>query len=416
MKGANDKVVLALIGAGGRGTQLIHSILNSNTNVQVKYVCDVDAARGGKVVDDLNKTQGYAPKKVSDMRTALDDKDVDAVVIATPDHWHALAAIWACRAGKDVYVEKNICITLDEGPAMVKAAKENKVIVQCGFQNRSGDFVFAARDYIAAGELGTIVTVKEYCMLPGTREWVMKEDSAVPEGLDWDMWLGPAEMVPYNVSRHKGWLDWWAYSPGAFMDDASHALDMIRMVLGDPALPRSVYCAGGRVLFNDKRDIPDNQTIIFDMGEFPFTVEASQYGNYMYKIPNEVRYSDKFPKWDTCGTRVEIYGTKGMMYLGRMGGGWQVFGEDMKLLSQKTGYFPDEAHHRNFIECVRSRKTPNATLEQGILSSAMINLGNLSYRSGKKMITVDPVTGAITGNPEAAALDKRSYRKGYELK
>ena len=415
MNGPNDKVVLALVGAGGRGSQLILNMKRCTTNVEVKYICDADTGRGGRVVDELNKMQGYAPKKVANIRTVLDDKDVDGVVIATPDFYHALQTVWACRAGKDVYVEKTTCSTIDEGRAMVKAAEEYKRIVQCGYQNRSAEYSFAARDYIAAGELGNIVTVKVYCMLPGEREWVMKEDTPVPEGLDWDAWCGPSELVPYNVSRHKGWLDFWAYSPGAHMDDASHAVDLARMALGNPPIPRTVYCAGGRVLFNDKREIPDNQTILYDMGEYPFMLESSQYGNYLYKTAQEIRFSDSFPKWDTNATRIEIYGTKGFMYLGRHGGGWQAFGADMKLLSEKAGRFPDDVHHRNFIECIRSRKTPNATVEQGFYSSAMINLANLSYRTGKKMLGFDAATWAIVGNPEAAALDRKTYRKGYEL-
>jgi predicted dehydrogenase len=252
-------------------------------------------------------------------------------------------------------------------------------------------------------------------MLPGTREWILKPDSAVPDGLDWDRWLGPADSVPYNVSRHKAWSDWWAYSGGAAMSgDASHVIDLARMALGDPGLPQAVYCAGGRVIFNDKRDIPDNQTVVFDMGDYPINLESSQYGNYMYKTPQEVRFSEKFPEWSTNSTRIEIYGTKGLMYLGRHGGGWQVFGKDWKLLAEKTGYFPDEVHHRNFIDCVRSRKTTNAPIEQGVLSATMINLANLSYRSGKKTVGIDPVTGEITNNPEAAGLDKHTYRAGYE--
>jgi predicted dehydrogenase len=252
-------------------------------------------------------------------------------------------------------------------------------------------------------------------MLPGTREWIMKEDSPVPDGLDWDRWLGPTESVPYNVSRHKAWQDWWAYSGGIHMSgDASHIIDLARMALGDP-MPQTVYSAGGRVIFDDKRDIPDNQTVIFDMGNYPISLESSQYGDYMYKTPQEVRYSDKFPVWNTNATRIEIYGTKGLMYLGRHGGGWQVFGADMKLLAEKTGYFPDEVHHRNFIECIRSRKTPNAPIEQGVKSATMINLANLSYRTGKKSLGFDAAAGVILDNTEAAALDKRTYRKGYEL-
>ncbi|MDR1897798.1 MAG: Gfo/Idh/MocA family oxidoreductase [Prevotellaceae bacterium] len=416
MKSVNNKVVLALIGAGGRGSQVILSLKQCSENVEVKYVCEVDAQRGGSVIQELSKLQSYAPERVADMRKVFDDKDVDAVVITTPEHWHALATLWACEAGKDVYVEKNVCLSLEEGRKMIEIAQRNKRVIQCGTQNRSGDYAFAARDYIAAGELGAIVTVKAYCMLPGTREWIMKPDSAVPEGLDWDKWLGPAELVSYNVSRHKAWYDWWAYSGGAAMSgDASHVIDLARMALGDPALPQSIYCAGGRVIFKDKREIPDNQTVAFDMGTYPITLESSQYGNYMKKTPQEIRFSDRFPEWTTNATRIEIYGTKGFMCLGRHGGGWQVFGADMKILAEKTGYFPDEKHHANFIDCIRSRKTTNAPIDQGVLSANMINLANLSYRTGKKILGVDAENETIIGNEKAVELDKRIYREGYKL-
>ncbi|MDR2424483.1 MAG: Gfo/Idh/MocA family oxidoreductase [Prevotellaceae bacterium] len=411
-----DKVVLALIGAGGRGSGVIRSLKQCDKNVEVKYVCEVDEQRGGGVIQELGKLQGHEPKRVADMRKVFDDKDVDAVVITTPEHWHALATVRACEAGKDVYVEKNVCLTLDEGRRMIEAAAQNKRIVQCGTQNRSGDYAFAARDYIAAGELGTIVTVKAYCMLPGTREWILKPDSPAPEGLNWDMWLGPADAVPYNVSRHKAWYDWWAYSGGSSMSgDASHVIDLARMALGDPPMPQAIYSAGGRVIFNDKREIPDNQTVVFDMDKYVISLESSQFGNYMYKTPQEVRFSDKFPEWRNNATRIEIYGTKGIMFLGRHGGGWQVFGDNMKLLAEKTGYFPDEKHHRNFIDCIRSRKAPNATIEQGVLSASMINLANLSYRTGKKLVRIDRENGAIVDNDEAASLDKRIYRQNYNF-
>ena len=416
MKGANDKVVLALIGAGGRGTQIILSLQQCAEKVEVKYICDVDDQRGGNAVKELAARQGYEPAKTADMRRVFDDRDVDAVIITTPEHWHALATIRACEAGKDVYVEKNVCLSLEEGRKMIEAARRNHVVIQCGTQNRSAAYAASARDYIASGKLGAIVTVKAYCMLPGAREWILKPDSDVPEGLDWDGWLGPAEAAPYNVSRHKAWSDWWAYSGGAAMSgDASHVIDLARMALGDPDLPQTVFCAGGRVIFDDQRDIPDNQTVVFDMGSYPVSLEASQFGNYLYKTPQEVRFSEKFPEWRNNATRIEIYGTEGLMYLGRHGGGWQVFGNDLKLLAQDAGYFPDEAHLRNFIDCIRSRKTPNAPIEQGVLSANMINLANLSYRSGKKALRIDPVTGAIVGNGEAAKLDNRYYRDGFSL-
>jgi predicted dehydrogenase len=414
MKGANNKVILALIGAGGRGTQVIFGLQQCAENVEVKYVCDVDNQRGGNAIKELSKLQGYEPSRVADMRRVFDDGDVDAVVITTPEHWHALATIRACEAKKDVFVEKNVCLSLEEGRKMIEAARRNNVVVQCGTQNRSAGYALSARDYIASGKLGAVVTVKAYCMLPGTREWILKPDSEIPEGLDWNGWLGPADSVAYNVSRHKAWSDWWAYSGGAAMSgDASHVIDLARMALGDPGLPQTVFCVGGRVIFSDKRDIPDNQTVVFDMGKYPISLESSQYGNYMYKTPQEVRYSDKFPEWRNNSTRIEIYGTNGLMFLGRHGGGWQVFGKDWELLEQDTGYFPDEAHHRNFIDCIRSRKTPNAPVEQGVLSANMINLANLSYRSGKKALKIDAETETIFENDEAAKLDKRSYRDGF---
>ena len=145
MASANEKVVLALIGAGGRGTQLILSMQKCMPDVEVKYICDIDKDRGGRAIDELEKQQKIKPQRVEDMRRVFDDKDVDAVVIATPEHWHALATVWACQAGKDVYVEKNISLNIAEGKKMIEAAKKYKRVVQCGTQNRSAPYSFSAR-------------------------------------------------------------------------------------------------------------------------------------------------------------------------------------------------------------------------------------------------------------------------------
>ena len=236
---ANDKVILALIGAGARGTSVILSMKEHTPNVEVKYVCDIDDSRGGNAVDELSKMQGYKPEKIADMQYVFEDKDVDAVVISTPEHWHALATVRACEAGKDVYVEKNISLSIEEGQKMIDAAGETKRIIQCGTQNRSAKYNEQARDYIQSGKLGKVVHVKSFCMLPGDdKPWVLKPDSPVPAGLDWNQWLGPAPLVPYNIGRHKSWYDWWAYSGGiALAGDASHVMDLARMVLGDPDHP-----------------------------------------------------------------------------------------------------------------------------------------------------------------------------------
>jgi len=416
MISANNKVVLALIGAGGRGTQVILGMQKCAPDVEVKYVCEVDRERGGRVIDELEKQQNLRPKRVEDMRRVFEDKDVDAVVICTPEHWHALATVWACQAGKDVYVEKNISLNIMEGRKMINAAKRYNSIVQCGFQNRSGAYNIHARDYIQRGKLGKIVLVKAYCMLPGNKPWIYKEDEPVPEGLNWDMWLGPAPAVPYNVSRHKGYNEFWAYSCGLPLADCCHVIDLARMVAVDPENPKSAYCAGGRVLYNDKREIPDNQTITYDMGEFPMTVEASIYGEYLQKAPPEVRYGrNLFPNWPFLSDRMEIYGTEGMMYLGRHGAGWQVLGADSKVLAQEYGYFPDEEHQQDFIKCIRTRKVPNANLEQSHKSATLVHLANLSYRVGKKQLYFDSESEQVINSDEANTITKGSYRPGFEI-
>jgi len=416
MTGANDKIVLALIGAGGRGTQLILSMQKCAPGVEVKYICDVDKERGGRAMSELEKQQKVKPQRVDDMRLVFDDNDVDAVVIATPEHWHALATVRAIQAGKDVYVEKNISLTIEEGRKMVQAAEKYDRIVQCGTQNRSAPYSFTAREYIKSGKLGKIVLVKSYCMLPGSKPWMLKPDSAVPEGLDWDKWLGPAPKVNYNVSRHKAWYDWWDYSGGlALAGDASHVMDLARMAMGDPDYPASVFCAGGRVIYDDKRDIPDNQTITFDYGSFVMTCESSSYGNYLSKSSAEVRYGNVFPEWQLNSSRIEIYGTDALMYLGRHGAGWQVVGPDSKLIDQDKGYFPDEVHQQNFINSIRSHKLTNGNIKQGHLSAILVHLANLSYRVGKKQLYFDGQTESFINSEEANSLVRKQYRPGYEM-
>jgi len=413
---ANNKVVLALIGAGGRGTQVILGMQQCTPGIEVKYVCDVDNQRGGRAISELEKQQGYSPKRIQDMRIAFDDNDVDAVVICTPEQWHALATIWACQAGKDVYVEKNVTLNISEGPKMIEAAQKYNRIVQCGTQNRSADFALSAKDYLQSGKLGNIVHVKSYCMLPGGKPWNLKPDSEVPEGLDWDMWLGPAEKVPYNVSRHKGWLDWWAYNGGQPMSgDTSHVIDLARLVLGDPDHPASVFCAGGRVLYDDKAEIPDIQTVTFDYEKFTMACVTSKFGKYMTKTTPEVRYGDKFPDWQLNSTRIEIFGTEGMMYLGRHGGGWQVFSENNELVAQDYGMFPDDVHQIDFIESIRTRKKPNGDIFEGHKSATLIHLANTSYRVGEKQLYFDKEKEEFTNSPKGNQLAKGTYRKGFEI-
>ena len=415
-KATTDKVVLALIGAGNWGTNLILTVTAINKNVEVKYICDVDDTRGGRAIAELEKRQGFRPVRVRDMQKVFDDKDVDAVIIATPQHWHALATIRACQAGKDVYIEKSVTYNIREGQKMIEAAMKYERIVQCGTQNRSADFAASAREYIKSGKLGKIVAVNVSGLLPGPVPFNEKENTETPDTIDWDMWLGPAPKVPYNMSRNKSNLYYWDYSGGnALGNDAIHQMDLMRFVLGDPGFPTSVYCAGGRFAFDDTREMPDYQMVTYDYGNFVLTLQAGDNTPFMSKTSTEIRHGDDFPEWSQNSTKIEILGTKQKMIVGRMGGGWQVFEKDNLIVAQETGKFPLEKHMANFIDCVRTRQQPNAGIIEGHKSTVLIHLANLSYRAGKKQLLFSPELETITNNKTAQDLAVGTYRKGYEI-
>jgi len=190
---------------------------------------------------------------------------------------------------------------------------------------------------------------------------------------------------------------------------------MTRLVLDNPGFPKSVYCAGGRYFFNDKREVPDYQMTTFDYGNFVLTLETGECTPYMQKEGADVRFGEIYPKWMQNSTRVDILGTKKMMYLGRMGGGWQVFDKDEKIVAQDKGIFPIKAHILNYIDCIRTRKQPNGNIMEGHNSSVLIHLANLSFRSGNKQLLFSPEYEAILNDVGAAAMDLRSYRQGFEI-
>jgi len=414
--GANDRVVLALIGAGSWGTNLILNVADINKNVFVKYICDVDDTRGGRTIVELEKIQKVKPVRVRDMRKVFDDPEVDGVIIATPQHWHGLASIWACQAGKDVYVEKCVSFTIPEGQKMIEAAMKYERVVQCGTQNRSADFAFSARDYIKSGQLGELVAVNVMGMVNGPVPFNEKKGEKAPDTIDWNMWLGPAPDVAYSISRNKSWGYYWDYSGGlALANGCIHQMDLARLVLGDPGFPESVYCTGGRYLFDDQRDIPDYQAVIYDYGNFALTLQSGDCTPYLLKTTPEIRYGDGFPEWKQNSTKIVIYGTKGLMYVGRMGGGWQVYDENRNIVAQKTGLFPLQKHLGNFVDCIRTREQPNGNMVEGHKSSTLMHLANLSYRAGKKQLLFSGEHEVITNDQMARELAAGTYRKGFEL-
>lgn len=417
--GAGDKIVLALIGCGGRGRAVLSGIVTENENTEVKYLCDVNETIAAipEETEKYKVKQGYAPIFVTNMKKVFDDKDVDAVVICTPEHWHVLASIWALQAGKHVYVEKNPTLSIWEGQQLIEADKKYKKVLQIGFQNRSAPYAFSARDYIKNGKLGKIVHVKCYNMLGGDK-WIAKPDTDIPKGLNWDAWQGPAKAVPYNPNRHSmtgrgGWLDFWDYGGGALSDDASHVMDLARLALGDPGHPRSVYCSGGNIGFLSQKETPEFLNITYDYGDFAMTCESGSCTRYMTKEGNDVRYGTKWPYWPQNSTRIEIYGTDRVMYLGRHGVGWQVMETDGKIVDMDKGYFPDKFHQKNFIESIRSGKKPNGDVSQGHLSASLVHLADIAYRTGNKQLYFDAKTERFSNNADANKLLKGNYRAPY---
>jgi predicted dehydrogenase len=412
-KSAQEQVVLALIGAGGRGHGLANNFA-AVANVKFKYVCDVEDARLGPVLKDLDRTKDLPPQPLRDMRKVFDDKDVDGVVIATPEHWHALATVWACQAGKDVYVEKNVSVTIAEGRNMIEAARKYHRIVQAGTENRSAPYAVSAREYLRSGKLGKVVLVKVYNLLSGL-PWRQGPDSTTPAGIDWEHWLGPAARVPYNTGRHRDWYAWWDYSGGQLANDGTHQLDLARMVLGDPPHPRAVHCIGGNFAFGSRRQTPELQVISYEYDNFAMTCESSTFPPYMTKSSPAERLGKKWPFWPQNNERIEIYGTKQMMYLGRHGMGWQVLEGGGKIVAEDKGYHPDKWHQPNFVDCIRSRNRPNADIEQAHFSACLVHLGNLAYRAGNEKLVFDGQKESFVGNDTANGLVSRSYAKGFEM-
>lgn len=412
-KSPGEKVVLGLIGAGGRGSALAAGF-GALESVEFKAVCDVNAARGASTAKQLASGQPRPPEVIQDLRHLLEDRDVDAVIVATPEQWHALATVWACQAGKDVYVEKNPSLTIWEGRQMIAAARKYRRVVQVGFQNRSAPYAASARDYLRSGRLGKVVLVKVYNLLQGGPWNPDLTPRTPPPGLDWDRWLGPAPAVPYSPGRAY-WYDWWDYCGGVYSGDASHQLDLARLVLGDPPHPRSCLCLGGNFAFGSERETPESQCASYEFEDFTLTCDSGTGTNMMRKSNQEERNGTQWPYWTTNNERIEIYGTRQLMMLGRHGIGWQVFETDGRLVAEDKGVHPDRWHQPNFIECIRTRRQPNADIEQAHFSACLVHLANTSYRVGRRHLQFDAATERFTNSDAANALMRPAYRADYRL-
>jgi predicted dehydrogenase len=395
VQGANEKINLGFIGLGGRGYDHLRQFLQMN---DVNIVALADASE-----EKRNRAQKAAAgaRQFKDYRQLLELKDVDAVVVSTPDHWHAIPTILACQAGKDVYVEKPLGHNIKEGRAMVQAARKYKRVVQLGTQQRSGPHWIEAVQRIKSGELGKVSLVRTWNC------WDLRSihanmgnppDTAPPPGLDYDQWLGPAPKRPFNPRHYDFYFYYfWAYSGGMLSAWGVHLFDVVTWAMG-PTI-KSVTTTGGKFVFNDARETPDTAAVLFECPDYVFTYE--------------VRHGNGKPPFGEMDHGIEFYGTKAAIYINR--NGYLLFPEDERPNPQRVkGQEMDAPHKRNFLNCVRSRQRPNADVELGHLGSIPGHLGNIAYRVGGQ-IRWDGERETITNNPQAEALLGRSYREPYVL-
>jgi len=400
--GANERIILAVIGPGGMGSNLLNSFA-AQKDVEIAYVCDADSDRMAKAAQAVEKIAGKPSKQKKDMRRVFEDKSIDAVIIATPDHWHAPATILACEAGKHVYVEKPCSHNLREGRLMVEGARRYKRVVQTGTQSRSTEHVMRAMELLHKGAIGDVLVAKAWnSQLRGSIG--KSQPSEPPSNLDFDLWLGPAPAVPYRKNLlHSIWRWWYAFGTGDMGNDGVHDIDIARWGLGVKTHPSKITAMGGKYFFDDDQQFPDTQYVAFEYGG------AGIDGRPKQLIFEQRIWSPYFQEGYENGNA--FYGTKGVLILGK-NGGWQLFGPRNEPRDKMSGRPDGPAHHRNFLECIKNDKRPNADIETGHLSAALCHLGNIATRIGRA-IQFDPEKEQIKDDEEAASLLRRDYREDH---
>jgi predicted dehydrogenase len=417
--GANDRVQVGFIGYGLIGSEHVRDF-KKQSDADLVALCDVYQPR----LEQGVAACGGRARSYSDFRKLLDDKDIQAIVVSTPDHWHALMTIMACAAGKDVYVEKPLTLFIREGRWMVEAARRYKRVVQVGTQQRSGKHYQKAVEMLRAGYIGKIVSARMGSfrnIMPG---FGAPADATPPNDLDYDMWLGPAPERPYNPKRSLYHFRWfWDYSGGQMTNLGAHEIDVVQWAMQVKG-PVAVYSSGGRFALEDNGETPDTQDALFEYPGFTsvFSYREAALGHRGEGI-------------------LEFFGTKGSMSIER--GGFEVH-PDMKIdpanaIPVFTGHpaggpkhssaLPEpwiqpykmagssqeqfDLHARNFLDCVKSRERPIADVEQGQQVTTACHLANISLRIGRK-IRWNPETEEIIGDAEASKWLERPYRKPWD--
>ena len=408
IRGANDRIAVALIGSGRQGVTDLKSAMR-HPDVDAVAVCDVYRPNLAKGAEAAPKAQQYA-----DFRRVLDHKDIDVVIVASPDHWHPLHTILACEAGKDVYVEKPISVAIDEGRKMVEAARRYQRVVQVGTQQRSGKHFQQAAELVKGGRIGQVTQVRCWNVSNEFPEGIgSPPDSAPPQDLDWDMWLGPAQERPFNANRFgvapDRWSSFrwfWDYAGGMMTDWGVHWLDIVQMATGANA-PTSISTMGGKSALQDNRETPD-------------TIIASyQYPGFICTYEN--RLANGAPLNGKNGG-ILFYGTDGTLFIDRQG--FEIVPELRKLdsvtvdrsapMKVNNSNNNHQDHLLDFIDCVKTRATPRSDIEIGHRSTSTALLGNIAYRSGHR-IEWDAKNERILGDRDASRYLTREYRKPWKI-
>lgn len=300
---------------------------------------------------------------------------------------------------------------------MVEAARKYKRVVQLGTQSRSAPYMIRAKEYIDSGELGDI----HMCRVYDQKRWGNVQavpDAPAPTELDWNMWNGPAPEANYNFNYWENWNHLWRYSGGDIINDSIHQIDLARWLVGKD-YPKSVYSVGGRWTEDGIYETPDKQVATYEFDEMVMTFEMTLNTPYMILADQTLRDSDMFPHWLQNTSRIEIFGTKGLMVVGRHGGGWQVFGRPQNrkpvVVAQEYGRWSDREHRQDFCDAIRSGRRPNADIEEGHRSTLLSQFANISYRLGGEKLLVDAQTESFTNSIQANQLLKREYRKPWVI-
>ena len=389
---ANERVGVAVIGDRGRGRDLAR-LFAANRDAAVLAVCDVDDAMFERAVQAVEGVGGSSPQIEKDFRRLLDDPAIDAIAIATPDHWHALMTVMACQAGKDVYVEKPVSHNVVEGRRMVEAARRYQRIVQTGTQRRSSQAIREGVERVRSGGIGKVGMA---------RAWIHQkrvnigrgQPAPVPPGIDYAMWQGPAPERPFYPNRfHYNWHWFWHWGTGELGNNGIHAVDVARWGLGVDA-PLAVSSGGGKYIFDDDQEAPDTQLVTW---EFP---ECCLVWEHRMWSPHPTEGSN---------FGIAFYGDRGTLIID--GESWRI--EDGDGERGERGGDSQAQHIQDFLDRVRDRAAPQAEIEIGHLSTRLCHLGNIAFRLGRKL-TFDAAREAFT-DEEANALLTREYSKRFEF-